>query len=79
MNDAALKDAQSLLTELKEDTDTSKKFKEKVESILSLLNSSADFAVDKALLALEELNSFDMSTYHRTQIWGVISLLEGAK
>ena len=36
----------------------------------------SELAVDKALIALAELNSIDLSSYHRTRVWDIISLLE---
>lgn len=67
------------LEELKGDADTSKTLKLKLESVLSLLNGDSELAVDKALILLEEINSLDLSSYHRTQVWDIISLLESTK
>ncbi|HLC51929.1 MAG TPA: hypothetical protein VJI98_01655 [Candidatus Nanoarchaeia archaeon] len=61
------------------DADASKSFKIKTEAAVKILQSDTDMAIDKALLELEELNSLDLSSYHRTQIWDVISLLESLK
>jgi len=62
-----------------EDSDISKKCKEKVEKIIEILHSDVNLSVEKALDALEEMSSSDISSYHRTQIWGIISILETAK
>ena len=62
-----------------EDSETSKVFKEKAKTALNILQNNQDMAIDKALLQLEELSSHDMSSYHRTQVWDVISLLESMK
>ena len=64
------------LCALKEETDTSKRFKEKVDKIIILLKSDGQLSTEKALSELEELNTLDISTYLRTQIWAIISLLE---
>ncbi len=67
------------LEELKEDSDLSRKFREKAEQIIALLTSNVDLATEKALAILEEMNSTDVSPYHRTQVWDVISMLESTK
>ena len=74
-----IKEVIAYLDQLKEDPDTSKRFKEKAQQIIILLNADAELAVEKALIALEELNSLDLSSYHRTQVWDVISMLESSK
>ena len=67
------------LSLLLEDTETSKSFKEKAKFTIALLQNNQDLAVDKAILELEELSSQDLSSYYRTQLWDVISLLESMK
>ncbi|MBS3165761.1 UPF0147 family protein [Candidatus Woesearchaeota archaeon] len=67
------------LNELKEDGDTSKNLKAKLSQVIALLNSNSELSVDKSLLLLEEVNSLDLSSYHRTQVWDIISLLESVK
>ncbi len=67
------------LSELKEDSDVSKRFKEKTQRIITILNEPSQMAVQKAILELEELGSFDASPYHRTQVWDVIGMLAGIK
>jgi len=64
---------------LKEDIDASKRFKEKTEIIIAILTSNEELAIEKALIGLEELNSLEMSSYNRTQVWDVISMLESLK
>lgn len=66
------------LEQLKEDTVSSKRLKEKADQVIMLLRSDADLAVEKAILQFEELGSSE-SSYGRTQIWDVISMLESVK
>ena len=66
----------SCLELLKEENGISKKCREKIDQIISLLHDESQLVVEKALIILEELNTFDMSSYHRTQIWEVASMLE---
>jgi len=72
-------DALECLDELKADADTSKRLKERAESIISILKGNEAMCVEKALLQLEEMNSVDLSSYHRTKVWDIISILESAK
>ena len=74
-----VKEVISYLDQLKDDPDISKRFKEKAGLIITLLMTDSDIAVDKALFALEELNASDLSSYHRTKVWDVISMLESSK
>ncbi|MBS3116439.1 UPF0147 family protein [Candidatus Woesearchaeota archaeon] len=67
------------LTALKDEIDVSKRFKEKTEKIIALLTDDSELSIEKALLELEELNSSDLSSYHRTQVWDIVSLLESMK
>ena len=67
------------LRALQDESDVSKKFKEKTGRVISILTGQSQLAVEKALLELEELNSAEVSPYHRTQIWDIISLLECMK
>ena len=67
------------LEALKEEFDSNKKVKEKMNVVIAILNKNADLAVEKALIELEELNSLNLPSYHRTQVWGVVSLLESLK
>lgn len=67
------------LSELKEDSDVSKRFKEKAERIITILHEPSQMAVQKAIFELEELTSSEVSSYHRTQVWDVIGMLAGIK
>lgn len=64
---------------LKDDQDGSKRFKEKTERVINILVRNEPLAAEKALLELEELHSLDISSYHRTQVWDIISMLESLK
>lgn len=64
---------------LKDDNDVSKRFKEKTEQVITILVRNEPLATEKALLELEELHSLDLSSYHRTQVWDIISMLESLK
>ncbi len=77
MND--LREVVEHLSALKEESDVSKRFKEKTEKIIALLTGKSELAIEKALLELEELNSYEISSYHRTQVWDVIGMLESMK
>lgn len=82
MNLQQVQEIQEIVSQLhsfKEEHDLSKKFKEKTTHIISILVSNDSLAVEKALLALEELNSSDIPSYHRTKVWDLISLLESTK
>jgi uncharacterized protein (UPF0147 family) len=72
-------EAIDFLQELQEERDFSKRCKEQTTKIITLLGSKQELCVNKALLELEELNTFEMPSYHRTQIWDVISILESTK
>jgi len=62
---------------LKEEDDLNKKFREKADIVINILKGkNEELPVQKALLELEELNSSDLSSYHRTQFLDIISLLE---
>ena len=76
MNNGQVEEVVAHLAALKAETDVSKRLKEKTEQVIILLKSDSDLAVQKALLELEELNSFDMNSYHRTQVWDIVSMLE---
>jgi uncharacterized protein (UPF0147 family) len=67
------------LEQLKEDPDATKRFREKANVVITILTNEPELAADKALLVLEELNSGDLASYHRTQVWDVISMLESSK
>ncbi len=67
------------LQELTKDTDLGKRFKEKTERVIVILQEGAPLAVEKALLELEELNFIEASSYHRTQVWDAMGMLESLK
>ena len=79
MNSEVLKEAISYLELLKEETDLSKRCKEQTNKVINILGSNGDLFIEKALIELEELNNVEMPSYHRTQIWDVVSLLESIK
>lgn len=79
VNEDAVAQIVDYLEELQQESDMNKRFKEKATNVIKILNSSEDLRLDKALIELEELNSIDMQSYHRTQVWDVISMLESAK
>jgi uncharacterized protein (UPF0147 family) len=67
------------LQDFREDPDVNKRLREKTDSVITVLQNEAELAVDKALLLLEELNSSELSSYHRTQVWDIIGMLESSK
>ncbi|PIN87680.1 hypothetical protein COV12_02615 [Candidatus Woesearchaeota archaeon CG10_big_fil_rev_8_21_14_0_10_32_24] len=79
MNNELIQEALECLEILNEDADASKRIKEKARKVIALLNSQQEFVLDKALMELEELTSSEISSYHRTQVWDIVSLLESAK
>ncbi len=79
MDNKQIQDALELLHLLSEDEDAGKVLRERLNSIITLLTSKAPLALEKSLLELEELNSLDISSYLRTQVWDVVSLLESGK
>lgn len=72
-------EAIDLLSMLIEDSETSKSFKEKARAAITILQNNKELALDKAIQELEELGSHELPSYHRTQVWDVISLLESIK
>lgn len=58
---------------------SSKQFKMKTEQVISILTHNKGLAIEKALLELEELNSYETPGYHRTMVWDIISRLESIK
>ena len=78
MNDN-LQEVIGRLEELKGEFDANKRLKEKMDLVISILNKNQDLMIEKALSELEELNSLNLPSYHRTQIWDVVSLLESLK
>jgi len=78
MNDD-LQEVVARLEELREEFDSNKKLKEKINAVIFILNQDAELIIEKALSELEELNSLNLPSYHRTQLWDVVSLLESLK
>ena len=66
----------SHLEYLMEDGDVSKIFREKAKTVINILTNEKQMAVEKALLELEDLGSCNLTSYHRTQVWDVVSMLE---
>jgi len=61
---------------LKEDPIVIKRVKEKADQIILILNQTSELNIDKALRELEELDSSEIPSYDRTQLWDIISMLE---
>lgn len=74
-----IKDAIGMLQELKEEQGINKNFKEKADKVISLLEQNSELALDKAVFGLEEITFLELASYHRTQVWDVLSLVEGIK
>ena len=74
-----IKDVIARLEELKGEFNSNKKLKEKMDAVIFILAEGADLAIEKALNELEELNSLNLASYHRTQVWDVVSILESLK
>lgn len=79
MNNQQVQKVLESLNALKDDNDVSKRFKEKTEQVISILIENGQLAIEKSLLELEVLHSLEMPSYHRTQVWDIISLLESIK
>ncbi len=65
-----------LLEEIAADQMVSKRLKEKISEIITLLNNQQELCVEKAIQELEGLNGIDIPSYNRTQLWDVVSMLE---
>lgn len=74
-----IQDVIARLEELKGEFNSNKKLKEKMDAVIFILTEGADLALEKALNELEELNSLNLASYHRTQVWDVVSILESLK
>lgn len=61
---------------LKEDPIVIRRVKEKADQIIFLLKENEN-NTDKALRELEEFDSAEIPSYDRTQLWDIISMLEG--
>ncbi len=67
------------LSELQEDTSLSKNVKERLLRTIQTLQESCEVSlkVDRALQELDEISDEpNLQTYTRTQIWGIVSMLE---
>ena len=63
---------------IKEDQDASKKLKENISQVITLLKTEGeDLRVEKAIHQLEEMNNNSVTSYIKTMLWDVISSLEG--
>lgn len=67
------------LEELKEEFTKKSKLQEKADKVISILKKNPELAIEKALTELEEFCSPNLLSYHRTQVWSIISLLESLK
>ena len=66
----------TFLEEMKEESGINKRFKKSANEVISLLQNNSLLAVEKAVSILEDVGSSDISSYHRTQVWEVVSMLE---
>lgn len=67
------------LSELEEDTTVPKNVRARISSIIAFLRENVDLSmkINKALHELDEIaNDSNLQSYTRTQIWGIVSLLE---
>jgi uncharacterized protein (UPF0147 family) len=58
------------------DADCSKRLKENLNGVKIILEGDEELKIQKAVHALEELDLQGISTYMRSQMWDLISLLE---
>ncbi len=65
------------LESFREETEVSKHMKEKITQIIIALQNDHELCKDKALYELEQLGNLEMLSYTRTQLWSIISMLEG--
>lgn len=74
-----INDINNSLIDLREDNSLPRNIKEKIEEIITILNTSTDSSikVNKALDILEDVaDDTNIEPYTRTQVWNVASLLE---
>jgi len=76
---AVLVDVVVHLEQLGNDPEISKRIREKTEKVIAVLRENSDLAIDKALLQLEELESLEMTSYCRTQVWDIAGMLESLR
>ena len=79
MVEKELKPVIDALSELEEDITVPKNIKSKIAEIINSLQDNVELSIriNKALNELDEIaNDSNLQSYIRTQIWGVVSLLE---
>ena len=67
------------LTELQEDAAVPRNIKDRIQKILSALQSNGELSmnIDKALQELDEIaDDINLQPYTRTQLWNIVSMLE---
>ncbi|HME87079.1 MAG TPA: UPF0147 family protein [Candidatus Nanoarchaeia archaeon] len=72
-------DVVDLITEILEDSNSSKSLKAKLQSIIAMLNTDEELSMklNKASHALDDLASnSDLDSFTRTQLLGIVSALE---
>ncbi len=69
-------EATEMIEMICEDPDCSKRLKENLSNISKDLLGEEDLKIQKAIHSLEELDLQGISTYIRSQLWELISLLE---
>ena len=80
MKKVNMRDIIDLLIEISEDSTTPKNVKEKMVKVSDILKEDVDDSIkkNKAQHELDEIvNDNNMQQFTRTQIWNVVSLLEG--
>ena len=76
MQDSIIQEAISQLSDIRDDEDSSKKLVEKIVEVIEILSEDSELSISQALDKLEEASELDITSYVRTQIWDVVSLLE---
>ena len=76
MHEEDLNEAEELIEMICEDSDCSKRLKEHLMNVKKILEGNEELKVQKAIHCLEELDLQGISTYMRSQMWDLISLLE---
>ncbi|MBT4446149.1 hypothetical protein HOA92_06890 [archaeon] len=71
-----LHEAGELIEMICEDSDCSKRLKEHLMEVKKILEGEEELKVQKAIHSVEELDLQGISTYLRSQMWDLISLLE---
>lgn len=79
MNSSKVNEIISTLHELKEDSTINKNIRDRIEKVISFLESDKELGVDKAIHEIEDLmENNNLPSYTRTQIWNIVSLLESS-